>query len=72
MEKIRQSDEFFQHNNANMKSKDGESENEEEENYDFEANDQTFQDANGKKKFCMLRIMSKTQKLGIGGQMGFK
>ena len=51
MEKIRQSDEFFQHNNANMKSKDGESENEEEENYDFEANDQTFEDANGKKCF---------------------
>ena len=44
MEKIRQSDEFFQHNNANMKSKDDDSENEEEENYVFEANDQTFED----------------------------
>ena len=51
MEKIRQSDEFFQHNNTNMKSKDDDSENEEEENYDFEANDQTFEHANGKKKF---------------------
>ena len=50
MEKIRQSDEFFQHNNANMKSKEDDSENE-EENYDFEANDQTFEDANGKKCF---------------------
>ena len=47
MEKIRQSDEFFQHNNANMKSKEDDSENEEEENYDF-SNDQTFEDANGK------------------------
>ena len=57
MEKIRQSDEFFQHNNANMKSKEDDSENE-EENYDFEANDQTFKDANGKKNFFMLRTMS--------------
>ena len=47
MEKIRQSDEFFQHNNTNMKSKDDDSENEDEENYDF-SNDQTFEDANGK------------------------
>ena len=47
MEKIRQSDEFFQHKNAKMKSKDDDSENEEEENYDF-SNDQTFEDANGK------------------------
>ena len=60
MEKIRQSDEFFQHNNANMKSKDGDSENEEDENYDFEANDQTIEDANGKIKFFMLCTMSKT------------
>ena len=58
MEKIRQSDEFFHHNNANMKSKEDDSENEEEENYDF-SNDQTFENANGK-NFVLFYVNPQT------------